>query len=206
LPETPPDLAAVHSGIVVQKPDGASVTVRLPALEDALGPTLLVWPGREAVVVPIAQRYAADLLGTSDQFPLFGSPVAAFVTRRIYFNSPRAASLMRPGIPILFYESKRSGGSGAVVALARIVDATVMPKQQAPDDVMRRAVVEDLNPLTASTEVLATTFDNLLRFPILVSFDVLRDLGVVGGINLQTATSVANTALEQILELGWARA
>jgi len=205
LPEAPPNTATVLSGIVVNGPDGKPVTVRLAALEDALGPTLLAWPGREAVVVPIARNYADELLGTGDQFPLFGSPEAAFVARRTYFNSPRTAALMRPGKPILFYESQRSGGRGAIVASARIVDATVIGKQQVPDELMRRAVVEDLEPMSASSEVLATSFDNLLRFPILVSYQSLRKLGVADS-NLQTATALSDAALSAILEMGWTRA
>jgi ribosomal protein S18 acetylase RimI-like enzyme len=205
LPETPPDMAAVQSGLVVQGPDGKLVTVRLSALEDALGPTILVWPGRDGVIVPIARSYAADLLGTSEQFPLFGNVEAAFVTRRTYFNSPRTAALMRSGVPILFYESKRSRGRGAIVAAARIVDATVMAKQQVPGDLLRRAVVEDLEPLSVSTDVLATSFDNLLRFPAPVSLDALRTLGAIGPANLQTTTALTSARLTAILELGWPR-
>jgi ribosomal protein S18 acetylase RimI-like enzyme/predicted nucleic acid-binding protein len=206
LSEKAPEVSAIESGVEVQGPDGEAITVRLSALEDALGPTLIVWPGRDGVIVPIAKAYADDLLGTSDQFPLFGSPEAAFVTRRTYFNSPRAAALMRPGVPILFYESKRSGGRGAVVAVTRIVDATVIPKQQVPDTLLRRAVVEDLDPLSATEDVLATSFDNLLRFPYSVSLEALRLLEATGTSNLQTTTPVTSERLSAILELGWSRA
>jgi ribosomal protein S18 acetylase RimI-like enzyme len=206
LPEAPPDSEAVRQGVIVHGPDGKAVTVRLAALEDAIGPTLLIWPGRTGVVVPITRNYADDLLGTSDQLVLFGRPEAAFVTRRAYFNSPRAAGQMRPGAPLLFYESRRSGGRGAIIAVARIIDATILPKQQVPDDLLRRAVVEDLEPLSASTDVLATSFDNLLRFPKFVSLDNLRALGATGPANLQTTTVLSHAALTAILELGWTRA
>jgi hypothetical protein len=178
----------------------------LAALEDAIGPTLLIWPGRTGVIVPIARNYADDLLGTSNQLVLFGKPEAAFVTRRTYFNSPRAAGQMRPGAPLLFYESKRSGGRGAIIAVARIIDATILPKQQVPDDLLRRAVVEDLEPLSASSDVLATSFDNLLRFPKFVPLDTLRSLGATGAANLRTTTPLSHAALAAILELGWTRA
>ena len=105
LPEAPPTAGAVKSGLEIQSPDGRAMIVRLPALEEALGPTLLIWPTRGGVIVPITRAYADDLLGTSDQLSLFGSPEAAFVTRRTYFNSPRTATLMRPGSPILFYKN-----------------------------------------------------------------------------------------------------
>jgi GNAT superfamily N-acetyltransferase len=207
LPESQPDMEAVASGLTIYNPDGNAIKVRLASLENALTPTILVWPGRDGVIVPIAKNYADELLGTGDQIPLFGSPEATFLALRTYFNSPRSASLMRPGSPILFYESKRSGGRGAVVAAGRIVDATVIEKQLVPEDLLRRAVVEDLDHVSASsTEVLATTFDNLLRLPVLVWLDKLRELGAAGASNLQTTTSISHDALASILELGWNRA
>jgi hypothetical protein len=205
LPEGPPNETAVTDGYDVCGPDGKSVRVRLTQLEDALGPTILMWPGRAGVIVPIAKTFADDLLGTGDQLPLFGSPEAAFVAQRTYFNSPRTASLMLPGVPILFYESRRSGGRG-IIAAARIADATVVDKRQVSDQLLRRAVVEDLEPLSSSGEVLATTFDNLLRFPVAVSLEKLRELDAVGTSNLQTTTPLSHAAFNAILELGWSRA
>ena len=111
---------------------------------------------------------------------------------------------MRAGTPVLFYESKRSGGRGAVAASARIVDATVFLKQQVPDSLYRRAVVEDVAPLSASPEVLATTFDNLLRLPTPVTLEELREMRAVGSANLQTATRLPSASLSRILDMGWA--
>ena len=98
----------------------------------------------------------------------------------------------------------KAGGLGAIVAVARIADATVMAKQQVPEELLRRAVVEDLEPLSASTEVLATTFDSLLRLP--VTLEALRRIGAEGTSNLQTTTAVTSANLGTILELGWQRA
>ena len=78
-----------------------------------------------------------------------------------------------------------------------------MEKGQVRDDLLRRAVVEDLNALSASSDVLATSFDNLLRFPTPVPLDVLRKLGAVGVTNLQTTTPLKNAALRSILKRGW---
>jgi ribosomal protein S18 acetylase RimI-like enzyme/predicted nucleic acid-binding protein len=206
LPDRRPDKASFEAGITIQGPDGTAQTVRLLALEDALSPTLLVWPNRDGVIVPISRNYADDLLGTTQQLPLFGSPEAAFVTRRTYFSSPRTASIMRPATPILFYESVRSGGRGAIVAAARISDAVIMQKDQVSDEEFRRAVVEDLDLLTGGGEILVTSFDNNLRFPSPVSLDTLRQLGAQGRVNFQTATPVASESLDAILELGWPRA
>lgn len=203
LPEAPLQSSAVQMGIDIRGPDGNNVTVQLPALEAALGPTIILWPGRDGVIVPIAKPFADDLLGTAEQFALFGRPSAAFVGLRTYFNSPRTAYLMRPGVPILFYESKRSGGRGAIVAAARIVDATVLPKERVSDELLRRAVVDDLEPLTTSADVLATSFDSLIRFPNPVALDTLRELGADGTSNLQTTTALPNALLAAILDRGW---
>lgn len=203
LPEEFPTVGAEQGSVGIQGPDGRTAVVRLAALEDALGPTVLAWAGRTGVIVPIARAYADDLLGTTKQGSLFGSPEASFLTRRTYFNSPRSARLLRSGSPILFYESVRSGGRGAIVAAARIVDATVVQKNQVPEEMLRRAVVEDVNLLSSSTEVLATTFDNLLRFPRPVALAELRNLGATTAANFQTSTALNAEHLTAILELGW---
>lgn len=199
----PDNLPHDTTAVEIRTPDGTSLTVKMPALEAALSPTIVAWPGRDGVIVPIAKSFADDLLGTAEQFALFGRPSAAFLGLRTYFNSPRTSHLMRPGLPILFYESKRTGGRAAVVAAARIVDATVIPKEQVPSDLLRRAVVDDLDPLTASPDVLATSFDNLIRFPNLVTLEELRTVGAVGASNLQTSTALPSTLLAKILDLGW---
>lgn len=200
LPDNlPHDVVAVE----IQTPDNASLTVKMPALEAALSPTIIAWPGRDGVIVPIAKSFADDLLGTAEQLALFGRPSAAFLGLRIYFNSPRTSHLMRPGLPILFYESKRTGGRAAIVAAARIVDTTVLPKGQVPVELLRRAVVEDVDPLSTSSEVLATSFDNLIRFPNLVTLEALRAVGAEGASNLQTSTALPSTLLGKILDLGW---
>lgn len=206
LPETVPAASAVQSGLSVRGADGSDTTVQLAALEAALAPTLIVWPGRDGVIVPIAKSFADDLLGTAEQLYMFGRPNAAFVGLRTYFNSPRTAPLMRPGVPILFYESKRSGGRGAIVAGGRIVNATILLKEQVPDELLQRAVVEDLDPLSTSSDVLATSFDNLIRFPNPVTLDTLRQLGAAGSSNLQTTTPLPNAQLAEILDRGWSSA
>ena len=206
LSETFPDATTVQSGLAIRGPDGSATTVQLSTLEAALAPTLIAWPSRDGVIVPIAKSFADDLLGTAEQLYMFGRPNAAFVGLRTYFNSPRTAPLMRPGVPILFYEFMRSGGRGGIVAAARIVDATIVLKDRVSDDLLQRAVVEDLAPLTASSEVLATSFDSLIRFPNPVLLETLRKFGAAGSSNLQTTTLLPNAQLAAILDYGWSSA
>lgn len=204
ISEKAPTAASAVSGFMVTGPDGKQVQIALTALEETIGPTIIAWPGRQGVIVPIARGYADDLLGTGAQFPLFGKPRAAFVARRTYFKSPRAEGVIRAGMPILFYESRRSGGRGAAVAAALVIDVTVVPKQQVSNDMLRRAVVDDVDPLSTSEDVLATTFDSVLPFPAPVTLETLREIGAVGTVNLQTATALSANSLQAILERGWA--
>jgi len=86
------------------------------------------------------------------------------------------------------------------------VDATILPKERVSDDLMGRGVVEDLTALTVSADVLATSFDSLIRFPNPVSLDTLRRLGADGPSNLRTATALPNALLAAILDRGWSSA
>ena len=190
-------------GVTVTGPDGIDLVVTLAALEDALAPTLLAWPGRAGSIVPIARRYADDLLGTAIQSSMFGPKQASLANRRTYVNSPRAASAMRPGTPILFYESRRSGGRGAVVAVARVVDSMIARKEGLPHELMARSVIDDVDPLSSTDEVLVTTFDNVLTCPVTVSIARLRALGAVGPQNLVTVTPISSDLLMDVLDGCW---
>jgi hypothetical protein len=61
--------------------------------------------------------------------------------------------------------------------------------------------------LTTSSDVLATSFDSLIRFPNPVPLDTLRQLGAAGSSNLQTTTTLLpNAQLAAILDRGWSSA
>lgn len=189
--------------VSLKMPNAQSVAVQPLELERIFGPTLFVWAGRKGAIVPIARSYADDLLGTSPQLSMLGRPEASFQARRTYVNSPRTPEATRPGTPILFYESKRSGGRGAIVAAARVVDVLVCPKESVPQELLRRAVVEDINPLSAVDTVRLTTFEALLRFPRPVYLAKMRKLGAVGRKNLQTTTEIDADTMAAVLETGW---
>lgn len=191
-------IAAFHREIDVQiQPD---------ELENLLSPTILVWPGRTGVIVPITKRYADELLGTSRQKRLsfIENMDASFLTKRAYVNSPRSAKLMHPDMPIIFYESKRDRqGIGAVIAVARIVDAVISKKRDLSLEDSRRLVVENVEDFSSSEDVLLTTFDNLMQLPKPVPVKRLRELEAVGRANLVSPVSLPSEKLAQILAEGW---
>ena len=173
--------------------------------EDLLGPTLYLWPGREGVIVPIQRAYADELLGTNLQTRLafIEDRDASFLERRAYINTPRARKAMRPGLPILFYESGKKGGRSAIIAVGRIVDSVIVPKEATLKEAERRVVVDDLSDFSTTDDVLVTSFDNLMPFPALVPFTALKAMGAEGTSNLQSATPLAHNHLVAIVKAAW---
>ena len=130
---------------------------------------------------------------------------AAFLTRRAYVSTPRNARLMPVDGPILFYESSRTGGRGAVVAVGRIVDCTLQPKLELPPSSQRRLVVDNVDDFSASDDILVTTFDNLFALPAPVSLSYLKKMDAVGNANLISAVSLSGEKITRILTQGWLR-
>lgn len=204
----PEEFAAVLGAgdINIQLPGGTSNKIDAISLEDQLGPTIIIWPGRNGVIVPIARRYADDLLGTSDQTSLgfITNKDASFLSKRGYVNSPRATKLMRPGSPIIFYESKRDGkGRGAAVAIARITSSVVIAKSQLDAKSDKRLVVDDADQFSATDDVLLTTFDNLMPFQTVVGLKKLKEFSATGSANLVSAVSLSSEQITSILTCGW---
>jgi GNAT superfamily N-acetyltransferase/predicted nucleic acid-binding protein len=178
--------------------------VQLFDLETLLSPALFALPKREAVVVPINAEFAGALLGTDPQYTFLDVPEAQFLSRRTYFNTIRASRVMIRGSAIAFYESSRSGGRGAIVALGRIVEVTSIPVENIPEFMQRAAVVDDPKKLTKSKRVLVTVFDNLLtlRRPVYLQF--LRKIGCAPRSNFVSATAISSGHLEKIVLAGFA--
>ena len=205
LPESIPDFANAGDNIAITNNKGQKTELNAIQLEDFLSPTIVIWPNRKGVVVPIAHVYANELLGTSRQhnFDFLENRDAAFLTRRGYVSSPRNFSAMRSETPIFFYESSGTGGLGAIVAVARIVDSVVATKSNLPIDRKKRLVVDSVEDFSASDDVLVTTFENLLIFPRPVSFKYLKQIDATGGTNLVSATTISGGKVTKILQKGW---
>lgn len=180
------------------------IAVSLRGLESLLAPAIFIRPDVQGVIVPITRGYSAMLLGADPQIPLGISEEmdAAFLSRRAYVNTPRTENVMRPELPILFYESSSSGGVGGIVAAARIVHAQKWNKSDVPDESARRLVVEDLDGLSAGNEILLTSFENLFVLRKPVSFDRLNKIGAADGANFVTAKQVSGKIVTKILDEG----
>jgi len=192
--------------VAVRNSSGSEFSVKPSELEDLLSPTIVIWQGRDAALVPIRRSYADELLGTSKQgrFDFIANKDASFFSRRCYVNSPGFASIMRPGNPVVFYESKKEKfGRRAAIAIARIVDAVIVGKADIRNDRLRRLVVEDVEGFSATDEVLLTSFDNLFEITHPVPLGRLREINAVDGANLQSPVMITCDQVINILSWGW---
>lgn len=207
LPAQWPEFQNGSCGVAITNGSGQSLDISPERFEDMFGPTLYLWPGREAVIVPIQRAYADELLGTNTQTRLsfIEDRDASFLSRRAYVNTPRARNAMRPGLPILFYESGKNGGRSAVVAVGRIVDSVLVPKEATSGDMVQRVVVDDLSYFSAVDEVLMTSFDNLIPFPTPVRLAKLKEWGATGSSNLISATAISHENLARIIGAAWTK-
>lgn len=189
----------------IRSNSSSSRNVSLNGLEGLLGPTLLIRPNQRGVIVPINRAYSTMLLGPGRQLSLglTDDRDAAFRSKRAYVNTPRAAGVMRPDAPILFYESMRSGGTGGIVAVGRIVDSVILDKREISLDQQRRIVVEDIDEILTGNEILLTTFCNLFSLPKQVPLNILRTMGAIDGSNLVSAKGVPGDIVTQVVDYGW---
>jgi hypothetical protein len=177
---------------------------KFQSIEGFMSPTLIVANNRRVSIQPIGRAYADELLGTSPQISLLDQYEGAFRSKKIYVSSGRSKNLFKTNQIIMFYESSRTGGRGAVVAAARVDNVVVQRKNETGRSDMKKTVVESVDRFSASGEVTMTSFSSLLRFPHPVSLDVLQELGAAGTQNLQTATVIATAAAQKIFDRGWA--
>jgi hypothetical protein len=204
FPEVLPSLSDEDVRIPFENKDGKEFAIDLFDLETILSPTLFLLPGRGGVLAPIRTAYAADLLGTSAQASLLPRPQAAILHERTYFSSARNGRLLRKGTPIVFYESGKSNGRSAAVAVARVTSTVIVPKRKVAPTLIESGVLDedDLKELNSGEQIAATSIDNIMKLRKPVSLKRLRELGCVDGANLITSRSITSNQLHEILSEG----
>jgi GNAT superfamily N-acetyltransferase len=201
LPTHIPKFSAGDQPISLRNANEATLKIPLTTLETLLSPVLFLLPGRPGVLVPIRRRYVNDLLGGCPQMSFLCPPEARLLHERVYFSSPRNEKKLTPGTPILFYESGQDGGRACVIAVARVLRSERVLKSALQPKVVRRGVLgsENIQRLTSTPTVAATSFDNIISFRRAVPLPYLRQIGLV---HFRTAQSLSHDQLSAILEEG----
>lgn len=175
-------------------------------LERSLSPGLLVSNHRQIIVQPIGERFASELLGTSDQMNFLEQFGGANRTEKVYVCSSNKRNFFRANQIILFYESKRTGGRGAVIAAANVTGVLLQDKAEVSEGQMKRTVLDSVDGFSSTEQVTLVTFNSLLRFPHPVNLNQLKRLGAHNGQNFVSATKIATTVGQQVMDEGWSDA
>jgi ribosomal protein S18 acetylase RimI-like enzyme len=201
LPETMPNYGNTRQIIEIASPTDGTISIPLISLETLFSPVLFLLPGRHGAIVPIRRRFVGDLLGGNPQLSFLRPPEARLLHERVYFSSPKNESVLADGTPILFYESGREGGRACIIAAARVLRTERIAKNAIMPKHSRRGVLGtgNLQRLTRTPTLAATTFDNLFLFPHPVPLERLRQIGCF---NFITARQVQSEKLIQIVREG----
>jgi GNAT superfamily N-acetyltransferase len=169
------------------------------------GPVLYLFPCRFGLLVPIEARFAEELLGTR-QTSMFSVQSARLRTERVYF---RKASRLdsEAGMPIVFRESKRGGGTGSAIGCARLTDYGLYETNVAKSKFRSQGVMdlERYEVGKSRDRVGVLVFDNFQEFQRPVSFPALQTLEAIGGNGNITAETLSIATIRKILELGFKR-
>ncbi|OLL31831.1 hypothetical protein BTH42_09325 [Burkholderia sp. SRS-W-2-2016] len=206
LPDTPPTYRSVDQQLRFVRPDGNVGHISLMTLETSLSPALFCLPGRPAVVTPIQRGYAEHLLAHSAQKSLLPHARARLYEERHYFSSPNTLKRFERGNLILFYESGKNQGQGAIVAIARVQHAYLKSQEAMENADLDPSVLDPagLEAIGQSLVKTVTAFDNIVHFERPVPRSTLQRLGCGRPTDLLTTRAINDTQLQGILSEGFA--
>ena len=170
--------------------------------ETLISPGYLIAPGRPAVMIPIRESYANELLMPAisvRQISFLPNPEASLRLERAYFSKSSNPNISR-GTLVLFYVSDPRKEA---VGMARVTFSDRLTRTQALFNLRRQGVLseQEMNLMIDNKgQIFAFTFDNLLAFPRCVPYRELKKLGCVGGANLVTAQPLTHEQFCKIIE------
>lgn len=202
LPDRIPDFQHPDQQIPIIGPDGNRRYITLDELESLLAPALLCLPGRPAVITPIQRSYAEPLLGHSMQRSLLPSAKVSIFKDRHYISASRNLPHFKRGTLVLFYESTKGHGRGAVVAIARVRQAYLKKCENLNSDDLAQSVFTGANvqAVGASKMKTVTVFDNIFVLPRPVPLSKLRNMGCGLDTQLRSTNPISASQLRGILE------
>lgn len=207
LPSTPPVFRNVSQQIQILTPNGNKAHLPLESLETLLAPALFCLPGRGAVITPVQRDFSEHLLGHSPQKTLLPQSKVALYREKHYLSAPRTLKHFKRGGLILFYESLKRRGLGAIVAVARIQQAYLKAQDALNPADLNPSVLDasSLEAIGRSKMKTVTVFDNIMHFPYPIPLDTLKQIGCGSPTNLLTTHPITDEQLQTILTKGTAR-
>ena len=200
----PEKLPKKHNDIKIVDHNNENFTLSRDEFEELFAPTIIAWNDRDGVVLPIKPNYSNELFGADLQYSLFAGKEALFHSRRGYVRSTSHSSIMKPGSPIFFYESKDGNkGKGAVHVIARIINAVIYPKLNVTSEMKRLLVVENFHNFSKTENVMLISFDSIFKLPSPISLVQLKKLKVADGSNMVAPRSISGKQANNIIDKGF---
>ncbi len=205
LPDTCPAYRGCEQHLEVKVSGGERANIKLEMLEHLLSPVLFCFPGRGAVITPIQSRFSELLLGSSPQKNLLAGQQASLHHDRHYISDAKTCSLFGVGTIILFYESKKNNGLGAVVAIAKTKNSYLRSVELIDKSDLDPSVIgqDQLNLIGKSPVKTVTAFSNLMVLKNPVSLERLKTIGCGRPVDLITTKNISSDQLLQIVNEGF---
>lgn len=197
LQETMPSWNRITNTGIVMEPNeaGRIFTISPFDFETLASPCALLYPGRNAVIVPIREGYANELLpSTQRQKSFFPRREVEFRLEKAYFFAAKKHTLVPRGTIVVFYVS---GPRSEAIALARVTFSDTMTRTQALLHLGRGVLTEEEldERKSGKNEISAFTFDNVLLFQKNIAYGELKRAGCIDGRNLQTVQPLSHEKL-----------
>ena len=207
LPADLPQYAElVNTGVVLDaETRGRTVAISLFDFETVISPGVLICPGRDAMMVPVRERYARQLLSlTEDQPSFLAERETVLRLERAYFLAAGKHRRLPRGTVVVFYAS---GERREAVAIARVTFSGTLTKKEAVLNLGRQGVLTEEEIQQKSNQrdqVGAFTFDNLVVFREGIPYLELKRLDCIDGANLVTVQKLPYEKLLLVAELAFA--
>lgn len=153
------------------------------------------------------RTFSEHLLGHLPQMKLLPQSKVTLYKEKHYLSNARTLKYFKRGVLILFYESLKQGGLGAIVAIARVQHAYLKSQEALESSDLDPSVFDatSLKAIGRSKMKTVTVFDNVMHLPCPVSLNTLRRIGCGSSTNLLTTRTITDDQLQTILSEGVAR-
>lgn len=204
LPDAPPIFRHISQQIQILTPDGNRAHVSMNYLETLLAPALFCLPGRQAVITPVQRDFSQHLFSHLPQKSLLPQAKVALYQEKHYLSGPQTLKHFKPGALILFYESLRHKGLGAIIAIARVKQVFAKSQEALKISGLDPSVLDEksLEAIGQSNMKTVTVFDNVICLSRPVPLTTLQRIGCGRSTDLITTHTITDDQLQVILSEG----
>lgn len=197
-----------NTGIYIEN-NGKSAVLQLFDFENLISPTMILFQGRDGLIIPITGNYSRKLFGNTSiqgELPSIITEEEAMLSlEKAYFSVPKNTAIFKKGMPVVFYESNPRSSA---IGWGKITSVNVRDVDEILLHYSRQGVLikEDLlNLANNNNEVQVVTFDNFVEFPNKIPYKELHRMGCDNGARFVTAQKIDSEQLYNIATYAFKR-